>query len=105
MYIHDQEIDCVRWLGKIYAEQNKPRIHVAAYGGKGLTDQGIIANVDRWSLRERKKINGYIYLGYYNVVDNKLINSSAVVHNMTEYSDMFVGKNKIYNNGGSEIWR
>ena len=106
LYVHDQEIDCVKWLGKLYAEQKNPRIYAAAYGGKGLTSQGIISNVDRSSLSERKKINGYIYLGYYNIINGKLVDSSTdMVYNMTEYSDIFVGKSRIYDNGGSEIWK
>jgi uncharacterized membrane protein len=40
-----------------------------------------------------------------NVVEGKLVNKQKTIYNMTEYLDMFDEKNRIYDNGGSEIWR
>ena len=54
---------------------------------------------------EDKKISGYIYLRYYNVVDGKLLDAGYKSHNITEYQDKFISKGKIYANGGSEIYR
>ena len=105
-YIHDQGSYGAKWLGKIYAEQNSPRIYTDYYGAIRLISQGEISpNIDQWSLVEHKKIAGYIYLRYYNVVDEKLMDGSGMEYNMTEYSDIFIERNRIYNNGGSEVWR
>ena len=50
-------------------------------------------------------IKGFIYLRYYNVVDGKLFGLSYGEHNITDYSDVFVIRSNIYNNGGAEIWK
>jgi uncharacterized membrane protein len=60
--------------------------------------------VNTWSFPEHESINGYIYLRYHNVVDGLVLGKHNTTE-MTEYSDMFVGKNMIYENGGSEIWK
>jgi uncharacterized membrane protein len=60
-----------------------------------------------YSLPEKdKKIeSGYIYLRYFNVVDGKLLGIGFNVYDIAENQDKFVGKSKIYNNGGSEIYK
>ena len=49
--------------------------------------------------------DGYIYLRYTNVVVGKVYPWMYEYTNITEYSHLFVGKGKIYDNGGSEVWR
>ena len=74
-------------------------------GGTRLISQAGILEYDSYSLLvEDRKINGYIYLRYHNVVDGKLVDRHEE-HNITEYQNKFVDKNRIYNNGGSEVWR
>ena len=58
-----------------------------SYGARWLRDNGELKN----------------YLRYYNI-GGKILDKGEE-HNMTEYQDKFVGKNKIYNNGGSEVWK
>ena len=106
LYVHDQESYSAKWLGILDVEQNNPKIYTDRYGGVGLISQGKIwTSIDFWSLAAHEKIDGYIYLDYYNVVDEKLTDLSYITHNMAEYSDVFVGMGKIYDNGGSEIWK
>jgi uncharacterized membrane protein len=58
------------------------------------------------SSSEHAKIEGYIYLRYYNVVDGLVLASGGGnTTEMQEYSDMLIGENRIYDNGGSEVWR
>jgi len=40
-----------------------------------------------------------------NVVKGRLVNKQKTIGNMTEYQDMFDEKSRIYDNGGSEVWR
>ena len=103
-YVHDQECYGAKWL-KDYAKQQK--IYAVDWLGEGrLISQGMIPVklIDRRSFFKYKKIDSYIYMQYHNV-NGRIISVEGDVYNMTEYSNMFVGKNKICDNGGSEVWR
>ena len=102
MYIHDQESYGVKWLENNADQGNDVYVGGSNSGLIFISQARILSDIRRI---EHKKIDGYIYLGYYNVIDNKLITSGSVVHNMTEYSDIFVEKSRIYDNGGSEMWK
>ncbi|MEM2169157.1 MAG: hypothetical protein QW186_05080 [Candidatus Bathyarchaeia archaeon] len=43
---------------------------------------------------------GYVYLDNYNIVKGLLRNG----YNVSKCSSMFIGKNKIYDNGQAQIW-
>ena len=107
MYVHDQEIYGAKWL-KEYGGDNT-KIYTDRYGGIRLTSQGNIppALTDGSSLTKHWTCKGYIYLRYFNVVNGKLLGHepAPVVHNLSDYSHQFVGKNKIYANGGSEVYK
>jgi uncharacterized membrane protein len=107
-YVHDQESYSAMWL-KVHSE-GKMRVYTDFWGSFRLISQASFSPklIDRNSLLERKKIKGYIYLRYYNVVNGKLTGRSSGTfynYNLTEYDDIFIGRNKIYNNGGSELYR
>ena len=108
MYVHDQESYGAKWLAN-HAEQKNIRIYTDFVGDKRLISQAGFSHrvIDRWTLMDERdrKIKGYIYLRYYNVVNGKLLDAQYEEHNITEYSDKFVGKGKGYNNGGAEIWK
>ena len=94
---------CIRSL--MFRERLYYVLYRLCWWDQAISQAGI-REYDSYSLLvEDKKINGYIYLRYYNVVDGKLVDRQCEEHNMTEYRDKFVGKSKIYNNGGSEVWR
>jgi len=108
-YIHDQESYGAKWL-KVHS-QDKTRVSTDFYGRFGLVSQsGFSPNSINWySLGQHKKIDGYIYLRYYNVVNDKIVGRNESSHvftsyNLTEYGDVFAGRNNIYNNGGSEVY-
>jgi len=109
-YVHDQESYGAKWL-KVHS-QDKTRVYTDFYGRFGLVSQaGFSPNSINWySLGHHKKIDGYIYLRYYNVVNDKIVGRNESSHiltsyTLTEYDDVFVGRNNIYNNGGSEVYR
>ena len=107
-YVHDQESYSAMWLAN-NAEQKNIRIYTDRVGDKRLISQAGFSSrvIDRRTLTDERdrKIKGYIYLRYYNVVNGKLLDWQSEAHNITEYSDKFTGKSEIYNNGGSEIWK
>ena len=104
MYVHDQESYGAKWL-RDKGELEDIKIYTDKISRGRLTSQAGIQRCDSYSLFIDKKIEGYIYLRYYNVVDEKLLDMQNEEHNITEYQDKFVGKNKIYDNGGSEIYK
>ncbi|MCK4731727.1 MAG: DUF2206 domain-containing protein, partial [Methanophagales archaeon] len=103
-YVHDQDSYGAKWL----KESTSPKsIYYADYPGDSkLVSQAMRrSSVPLCFALESDKINGYIYLGYYNVVAGELLDRrSDKIHNLTEYQDKFVSMNKIYANGGSEVW-
>jgi uncharacterized membrane protein len=101
LYVSDTESYSARWLG-IYSE-GQQKIYVDGYNVMDLIrSQGGIIPFDRYN-RDllSDKIEGLIYLDNYNVVKALLHNG----YNMSEYSNIFIEKNKIYDNGESEIWK
>jgi uncharacterized membrane protein len=103
-YVHDQESCGAKWL----KEYNKDmtRIHTTdPYVGRlRLMSQGNIPRSlnDDGTFANNRTCGGYIYLGYYNVVDGKLFGGTT---NLSDYSHQFIGKSKIYANGGAEVYR
>ena len=103
-YLHDQECFASRWFNE-HAEENSPINATDYYGARKLISQGKIT-VERATYSyffDHLDIRGYLYLSYNNVVNGKFARK-GISYNMSEYSDTFIDKNKIYNNGGSEIW-
>ena len=106
LFIHDQESSGAKWL-ESQAEQNT-RIYTDDVGYHSLISQGGISprTIDRYTLLEKdEKIKGYIYLRYHNIVEGKLLDAQNEEHDIMQYSNKFYGKNKLYNNGGTEIWK
>ena len=105
-YVHDQESCCAKWLKSDTDE--KAKIYGDFYGTAKLVSQGMIREP-----RYAKSLiedgiaieKGYTYLRYTGVVDGKLLDWSGEWHNITEYEGKFGDNNKIYANGGSEVWK
>ena len=106
LYVHDQESYGAKWINKsVNHKINK--VYGDAYSNMRLRSQSGIRSLGyaKSLIEDKKDIkNGYIYLRYTGVVDKKLMDADFQWHNMTEYSHLFVEKNKIYNNGGSEVY-
>ena len=105
-YIHDQESYSAKWL-RDNAELRDTMIYTDYVGRNRLRSQALILHpMDAASLLQKdKKIGGYIYLRYYNVVNGKLLDGQGGKHDIIEFRDKFEGKNMIYSNGGSQIYR
>ena len=116
MYVHDQESYGAKWM-KEYGE-DETRIYTDYYGNVRLMSQGNIHEslISTWGLTQKIKCKGgYIYLRYYGVVNGKLIGPGPelfgksgaryVLLNLPDYSYQFVERSKIYNSGGSEIYK
>ncbi len=106
-YIHDSESCAAKWL--VMSRGKNSRMYTTdGHGRHRVLSQGKISpsQIDSYSFSKhsRELKEGYIYLCYNNVVNGKLVVGNTLC-NMTEYSDMFIGKSKIYNNGGSEIYK
>ena len=108
-YLHDQESCSAKWL-KNYARKSDG-LYTDRFGLHKLISQGEFSprSIDYISLLKRRKIRGYVYLSYNNVVNDEFVAKYPVfnrtVFNRSNYIDVFVGKNEIYDNGGSEIYR
>jgi uncharacterized membrane protein len=105
MYIHDEETSAAKWLK---SSRNK-NIEIISdfYGARRLVSQGGIqlSVYDRPLITDNKTTNkGYLYIRYTGVVDGKFLDENRQWHNITTYHNIFINKNKIYDNNGSEIW-
>ena len=103
-YIHDSESCAAKWL-MMNGEKNSMIYPTDVYGRQGLISQGKISSnrIDEDALSAHKKLKGYIYLCYNNVVNGKLVVEGKSC-NMSEYPDSFIGKSKVYSSGCSEIY-
>jgi uncharacterized membrane protein len=107
-YIHGQEVIGARWLNE-YGADNL-RIYCDGFAAPRL---GLGFPVDKRPVicgdffKNNKAIDeGYIYLRSFNVVKGEVhvVFYPTVTVDITEYSHLFVGESKIYNNGGSEVY-
>jgi len=92
LYVHDQESYAAKWFKK-YTETNTRVYTTDLFGRARLMSQ---AKIPPNRIKELRYFysGGYIYLRYNDVVNGRL----------EEFSDTFIGKSMIYDNGGSEIW-
>ena len=104
MYIHDQDSSGAKWLMN-YGER-KIKLYTDRFGMYKLVSQGkfLLRSIDWSSFPEHREIEGYIYLYYNNIVNGEVYKQWDIMFNISDYADMFVGKNKIYANGGSEVY-
>ena len=107
-YIHDEEVIAAKWLSENNVRNLK--IYSDAGGGWRLrlgyeVDKDYRAKGDFFA-NNMTIGKGYIYLRNLNVVEEKvhLTLSWEAERNIRDYLHLFVGKSKIYTNGGSEIW-
>ena len=104
-FVHDSESCAAKWLA-MHGDKSY-RIHTTdGYSMGQLMSQGKISpnRISTASFSNREKLEGFIYLCYKNVIKDKLV-VEGMICNMTEYSDMFIGKSRVYNSGSAEIYR
>ena len=81
------------------------RVYGDAMGISVLISQATISTHKACLITKPRTLGDYyIFLRYDNVVNDRLYIPGGY-HNMSEYSIMFDGKGKVYDNGGSEIWK
>jgi len=112
----EQEIFSAKWLymhmepgEKVYATYSDARVH--ALTSYGMMPAGSVIAMTRRT--ETISEDAYIYLRYLNVVEGIVTEfdprfmhkRERTIYNMAEISHLFAGKNKIYSNGGSEIFK
>ena len=97
-YVHDQDSYAAKWI----KEYGGGYVYTGAWPGpRVLESQGKIPPhqikgniISRY--QEDGRIDGYIYLSYTDTTVGRIV---------AEYPDIFVGKNKIYATGGSEVYK
>ena len=108
MYVHDQDSYGAKWVGthhekdlEIYGDtQGRIRLKSQTKPSDAVKSRSLISPlIQGW------RFKGYLYLWYRNVVHGELIDSKGEIYNMTDYSDTFIEKNRLYDNGGSEVWK
>lgn len=102
-YLYDSDSRAAKWLG--WNAEKNIRFYSTGMGGNYLMSQGKIPlhRTDTHSLL-KYKVKGYIYLLHDNLVEGR-VSVGSQCYNLTEYSDRFIGTNKIYANGGSEVYK
>lgn len=107
-YIYEQEVSSAKWL-KNKGEFNDNKIY-SDYTGDSRLRSMVEIDASHFNqtifLEQGSKINGYIYLRHFNVIDGMLLlNRKFKNHDIVNYQATFRGKDKIYSNGGSEVWK
>lgn len=106
-YVHDQEVIASKWLNN---HGSKLKIYSDCYAYKRLPlgyEVGNCPSISPYFYRYNKTIKeGYIYLWHTNLIEGEVyINDNYYrTKDITGYSHLFAGKNKIYNNKVSEVW-
>ena len=95
---------------EVYAIYNDVRVHaLTSYGMMPIEDIPKVTNTTKTIPKD-----AYVYLQYLNVIEGirhevnpsqMHVRKTSSIHSMTEISHLFKGKNKIYSNGGSEIYK
>lgn len=107
-YIYDSEIVSAGWISKnrmdnltVYSDGREVARFLTAYG-TNISSENINSSYFGWN---RTINNGYIYLGYVNVNNQKIIDmgDDFIVVDMKPYQFLLNGKSTIYDNGGSRI--
>ncbi|MFC2001741.1 DUF2206 domain-containing protein [Chloroflexota bacterium] len=115
-YVHDRESYSAIWLGEHYVEvqgsdtdifTDRPGVRRLVSQSRALVPGATIHGdiVRRWQNR-KGIINGIVYLRPQNTVRGELIGPAGVrkPYSMADFASIFTGKNKVYANGGSEIY-
>ncbi|KFD40799.1 hypothetical protein HX99_04235 [Peptococcaceae bacterium SCADC1_2_3] len=110
-YIYEQEISSEKWLknkgelpiNKICTDHLYASylISPAEISALHINNQTLLLEKDS----KIRKINDYIYLKHFNMIDGKLLNEKYKNHDIANYQATFKEKNKIYSNGGSEVYK
>ncbi|MGB2841625.1 MAG: DUF2206 domain-containing protein [Halobacteriota archaeon] len=115
LYIYEGEVVGAEWLANHNLDNSivhcdRPG-YQRIYLGYESAGRYKLPRIDTFFfINNKTQSHGYIYLRHTNIVDGKvhpvsIYPTSSQVNSTAEYSHLFIGKNKIYNNAGSEIWK
>lgn len=104
-YVHDTEAYGATWLKQRMNSSNMT-VFSDGFGVSRLMSQGMLPPSSLISFVQYGWVSkeSYVYLRYKNVVDGDLIEYDGSYREMTEFAQIFRHKDKIYANGGAEIW-
>jgi uncharacterized membrane protein len=103
MYVHDQESYAANWIKENV--ERISRVYSDKYGITRLMSQAGLYSSDIMLLADNKTTSeGYIYLRYTAIVNHKLLRGDNQWIDILQYPQLTSGKNKIYGNGGSEVY-
>jgi uncharacterized membrane protein len=109
LYIYNSEIKSSKWLYNyglddltIYSDGREVARFFTAYG-ENIQNRKINDSFFGWN---QTIDQGYIFLGYVNVQNNRIIDISndIISVDLSPYSNLFQRKSRVYDNGGSQIW-
>jgi uncharacterized membrane protein len=106
-YTHDSEVKSLEWLSKYYDQKDKIYIDryamLKAYYFPRIEEKNVLRDI----LPSTIDKNAYVYSSYVNTIDKRTFieyESRVMSYNFpAEFLNN--NKNKIYNNGGSEIFK
>lgn len=103
LFIRDDEYLATLWL-KDHTREDAI-VYADSYSEVRSLGQVRMYHIDSL-IEETKPIEeGYIYLRYRGVANGILMDRNRQWRDITEYQDEFAGRNLIYTNGGSEVWK
>jgi len=104
LYLHDQESEAAGWL-RDYGELDFERVYTVPMGINVLTSQAGIRHPDNQSLLvSNSALDGYVFLRYNSVVNGTVVTRDGEM-DLADYRWKYAGGNRIYVNGGAEIWK
>jgi uncharacterized membrane protein len=108
-YIYNSELVSVSWLNKYHFNNLTTYSDTRELSRFLLVDGNSIQNKNinlSYFSRNKTAEQGYIYLGYVNVNNNQVYNifKDIKITRLSDYRNLFTGKSKIYDDGGSNIW-
>jgi len=113
LYIYEGEVVGAKWLANHNSDNSivhcdRPG-YQRIYLGYESAGRYKLPRIDTFFfINNKTQTHGYIYLRHTNCVDGKvhlaIFPTSSHVKGIKEYSHLFIGKSKIYNNGGSEVY-
>jgi len=112
-YIYDQEVFGAKWL--VNNNKDDLTVYTDPFGVmrllKGFGTKELKISTDFFSDEHKTTNEGYIYLRHANIVSGIVYLKGSPTgkylptKNLTEFSHLFINRNKIYSNGGAAVWR
>jgi len=103
LFIYDQEVIASQWLDNY--SQDDLKIYADSIGGSRL----MLGNIDIYRARginfdKNRTIPDYLYLGYMGTREGKVYETLEVISDWFNFSFLFQGKSRIYDNHYAEVY-